>query len=282
MRLGFLRKYTCLLLLFVILLFVSTVSAQGLTAETSPPALARIGIDQKLDAQLPLDLQFRDESGKTVRLGQYFGEKPVVLSLVYYECPMLCTLVLNGMVRTFRTLEFEVGKEYDVVTVSIDPKETPELAKAKKEQYVESYRRAGAKTGWHFLTGSESSIRQLADTVGFHYTYDEKTGQFGHASAIMVVTPTGRLAKYFYGVEFPPRDLRLGLVEASANKIGSPVDQILLYCLHYDPMTGKYGIVIKNVLRLTGLATVALLGTFIGLMLFKERARKRSEQAAGA
>jgi len=268
--------------LLVILLLVSTVSAQGLTAGSTPSALARIGIEQKLDSQLPLDLEFRDESGKTVKLGQYFGEKPVVLSLVYYECPMLCTLVLNGMVRTFRTLEFEAGKEYDVVTVSIDPKETPELAKAKKQQYLESYGRAGAASGWHFLTGSENSIQQLADSVGFRYTYDEKTGEFGHASAIMVATPGGRLAKYFYGVEYPPRDLRLGLVEASADKIGSPVDQILLYCLHYDPMTGKYGVVIKNVLRLTGFATVALLGTFIGVMLFKERLRRRSEQAARA
>ncbi len=268
--------------LFVILLFVSTVSAQGLTAGSTPPALAEIKIEQKLDSQLPLDLEFRDESGKAVRLGQYFGKKPVVLSLVYYECPMLCTLVLNGMVRTFRTLEFEVGKEYDVVTVSIDPKETPELARVKKKHYLESYGRPGAATGWHFLTGSEQSIRQLANTVGFHYTYDETTGEFGHASAIMVATPGGRLAKYFYGVEYPPRDLRLGLVEASANKIGSPVDQILLYCLHYDPMTGKYGVVIKNVLRLTGLATVALLGAFIGLMLFRERVRRRNEQAARA
>ncbi len=226
--------------------------------------LDQIGLDQKLNAQIPLELRFKDENGRTVRLGQYFGERPVLLTLVYYECPMLCTLVLNGTVRAMRTLDFSAGSEFEVVTVSINPKETPDLAAAKKAQYVDSYRRDGADKGWHFLTGEEDQIKQLADAVGYRYAYDTDSQQFAHPSGIILLTPEGRVARYFYGVEYSPRDMRLGMIEAAKEKIGSPVDQVLLFCYHYDPTTGKYSLTILNFLRLAALLTVA----GIGLLLF--------------
>ena len=225
-----------------------------------PPLLKEVAIDQKLNQQLPLELIFRDENGVPVKLGQYFGKKPVVLSLVYYNCPMLCTQILNGMVTTFRVLPFQIGKEFDVVTVSFDPRETPALAAAKKKTYVEylpQAAHANANAGWHFLTGDESTIKQLTQAVGFRYRFDEATNQFAHASAIMVATPEGKLSHYFYGIEYSARDLRLALVQSAANKIGSPVDQLLLYCYHYDPATGKYGAVVMNMIRLGGLVTLA-------------------------
>src|SRR5215813_8892326 len=215
----------------------------GPVASGLPKALQEVRIDQKLDQQLPLDLDLKDESGQTVKLGQYFGKRPVIVSLVYYNCPMLCTQVLNGMVSAFRTLSFTPGAEYEIVTVSFDPRETAALAAAKKEIYVNylpAAKRAGAINGWHFLTGDEASIKRLTDAVGFHYAFDPATNQFAHASGIMLATPEGRLAQYYYGIEYSAKDLRLGLVEASANKIGSPVDQLLLYCYHYDPATGSY------------------------------------------
>jgi protein SCO1 len=225
-----------------------------------PSLLKEVAIEQKLDQQLPLELIFRDENGVPVKLGQYFGKKPVVLSLVYYNCPMLCTQILNGMVTTFRVLPFQIGKEFDVVTVSFDPRETPALAAAKKKTYVEylpAAAHANANAGWHFLTGDESTIKQLTEAVGFRYRFDEATNQFAHASAIMVATPEGKLSHYFYGIEYSARDLRLALVQSAANKIGSPVDQLLLYCYHYDPATGKYGAVVMNMIRLGGLVTLA-------------------------
>jgi protein SCO1/2 len=197
-----------------------------------PDVMKEIGIDQKLDARLPLDLAFRDERGKTVELRQYFGRRPVILALVYYQCPMLCTFVLNGLLSSAKNLPFEIGKEFEVVTVSIDPKETPLLAESKQTMYAGLYGRPGAVHGWHFLTGEESSIRQLAAAVGFRYVYDKQSEQYGHASGIMVLTPDGRVSRYLYGIEYPARDLRLALVEASGGKIGSPVDQILLLCYH--------------------------------------------------
>ena len=233
-----------------------------------PKALSDVRIEQKLDQQLPLDLVFRDESGQQVKLGQYFGKKPVVLAFVYYDCPMLCTQVLNGMVTSFRVLPFQVGNEFDVVTVSFDPRETSTLAAAKKKVYVNylpENMRANANNGWHFLTGDQANITQLTDAAGFHYRWDEETKQFAHASAIMVTTPQGKLSRYFYGIEYAPRDLRLGLIESSANKIGSRVDQLLLYCYHYDPATGKYGAAIMRVMRVAGVLTV--LG-ILAMMLF--------------
>jgi protein SCO1 len=237
-----------------------------------PAALRDVGIDQKLDQQLPLDLVFRDESGQQVRLGQYFGQKPVVLAFVYYDCPMLCTQVLNGMVTSFRVLPFQIGKEFDVVTVSFDPRETSALATAKKKIYVNylpDKMRTNAASGWHFLTGDPDSIKQLTDAVGFRYHYDEPTKQFAHASGIMLATPQGKLSRYFYGVEYSARDLRLGLIESSANKIGSPVDQLLLYCYHYDPATGKYGAAVMKVMRTAGVITV--LSILAMLFLLKAR-----------
>lgn len=249
--------------------------AQILNSGAPPPMLREVGIDQKLGAPLPLDLTFRDERGETVQLQQYFGEKPVILSFVYYECPMLCTQVLNGLLESLRTVSFDVGKQFEIVTVSFDPGETPKLAADKKASYVKQYKRAGAEQGWHFLTGDTASIRQLTQAAGFRYTYDPATDQFAHASGIMVVTPQGKMARYFYGIEYSGRDLRLALVEAAENKIGSPVDALLLYCFHYDPLTGKYGLVIMNVLRLAGVATVMALGTFMLVMFRRDRREHR-------
>jgi protein SCO1/2 len=238
-----------------------------------PKALSDVGIDQKLNEQLPLELEFRNESGEAVKLGDYFGKKPVVLSLIFYECPMLCNQVLNGMVSAFRVMSFKPGEEFEVITVSFDSRETPTLAAAKKRTYV-SYlpdeKHAGANSGWHFLTGDETNIKRLTDAVGFRYHFDEATNQFAHASAIYVATPQGKLARYFYGIEYAPRDLRLGLIEASENKIGSPVDQLLLYCYHYDPATGKYGAVVMNMIRLGGIATLmAMIALFFLLRRYR-------------
>ena len=237
-----------------------------------PSALQDVRIEQKLDQQLPLDLVFRDEAGQQVKLGQYFGKKPVVVALVYYDCPMLCTQVLNGMVTSFRVLPFQIGNEFDVVTVSFDPRESSALAAAKKKVYVNylpEKMRSNAGNGWHFLTGDEANIAQLTEAVGFHYRWDEATKQFAHASAIMLTTPEGKLSRYFYGIEYPARDLRLGLIESSANKIGSPVDQLLLYCYHYDPATGKYGAAVMKVMRIAGVLT--MIGIAAMLLLLKAR-----------
>jgi protein SCO1/2 len=229
----------------------------AVAASVLPPALRNIGLDQNLNAQIPLSLIFRDDSGRELPLSAYFGSRPVVLALVYYQCPMLCTQVLNGMVMSLRGMSLESGRDFDVVTVSIDPTEMPDLAAKKKAEYLRRYAKGSA--GWHFLTGAEPQIKQLAHAVGFRYAYDPKTKQYAHASAIMVVTPSGRLSRYFYGIEYAPRDLRLGLVEASENKIGSPVDQILLYCYHYDPNTGKYSAIVMNIVRLAGALTLLIL-----------------------
>jgi protein SCO1/2 len=237
--------------------------------------LRDVGIDQKLGASLPLDLAFRNENGETIQLQQYFGERPVILSFVYYECPMLCTQVLNGLVESLRTLAFDAGKQFELVTVSFDPSETPKLAADKKTSYLKQYKRAGAEQGWHFLTGDSAAIRLLTQAAGFHYKYDPVTDQFAHASGIMVITPQGRIARYFYGIEYSGRDLRLALVEAAENKIGSPVDALLLYCFHYDPLTGKYGLVIMNVLRLAGIATVVVLASFMIVMFRRDRRENR-------
>ena len=236
-----------------------------------PKALREAGIDQHLNEQLPLDLAFRDESGQPVRLGQYFGKRPVVLSFVYYNCPMLCTQVLNGMTTAFRVMKFTPGTEYDVVTVSIDPRESAPLAAEKKNLYVNSLpeaKRASALQGWHFLTGDEQSIKRLAATAGFRYYWDESSNQFAHASGIMIATPEGKLSQYYYGIEYSARDLRFGLIEASANKIGSPVDQLLLFCYHYDPATGKYGAVVMRMVQIGGVITVV---GIIGMLLLLRR-----------
>lgn len=231
-----------------------------------PQLLKDVGVDQKLNQSIPLGLQFKDENGKTVELRQYFGAKPVVLSLVYYSCPMLCTQVLNGLERSLKELSLEIGKDYTVVTVSIDPTERPVLAAAKQQLYTGLYGRAGAAEGWHFLTGAEPQIKQLAQSVGFRYAYDRDTKQFAHASAIMLLTPEGKISRYFYGITYPSRDLRLGLVDASERKIGTPVDAILLFCYHYDPGTGKYGLIISRVIQIAGGLTVLFVGGLIFIL----------------
>jgi protein SCO1/2 len=235
-----------------------------------PSLLKEVGIDQKLDQSIPLDLAFREEHGKPVRLGEYFSKKPVILSLVYYNCPMLCTQVLNGLESSLKLIPMDMGQQFDVVTVSIDPTERPVLAAAKQALYTGLYGRPGAAEGWHFLTGDEQQIRQLANSVGFRYAYDPDSKQFAHASAIMLLTPEGKISRYFYGIQFPSRDLRLGLVEASAGKIGSPVDQVLLFCYHYDPSTGKYGLLISRLIQAAGAATVLAIGALLWVLYRKE------------
>jgi protein SCO1/2 len=254
---------------------IAPAQQMGIPAASLPMMVQGVGIDQNLNAQIPLELKFKDETGQAVRLGQYFRDKPVVLALVYYECPGLCDLILNGLSHAMEQISLNVGADYEVVTVSFNPKESWQLAGAKKATYLERYNRpgalAGAKAGWHFLTGDQASIKSLADTVGFHYKYDPVNNQFAHASAIFVLTPEGKISRYFYGIEYKPRDFRLGLVEASANKIGSAADQVMLFCYHYDPTTGKYGMAITQVTRVLGTATVLLLGGFVFIMLRRER-----------
>jgi protein SCO1/2 len=233
--------------------------------------LSRVGIDQKLDSQLPLDLPFRDDAGRDVHLGDYFGKRPVVLALVYYDCPQLCTEVLNGMVRALKALTFTPGQEYDIVVVSFDAREKPPLAAAKKAKILEKYGDSSHSGAFHFLTGDVNPIKKLTAAVGFRDVYDVHTSQYAHASAIYVVTPDGRMSRYFYGIEYSPKDLRLGLIEAAQNKIGNPVDQLLLFCYHYDPSTGKYTPLVTNILRAAGGATILALGGFIAIMLIRER-----------
>jgi protein SCO1/2 len=240
-----------------------------------PPQLLGVGIVQKLNAQVPLDLPFVDEEGRAVKLGDYFGKKPVVLSLIYYACPMLCTTAENGLLEAVKQLKFDAGDEFEILTVSFDPSDKPMNAKAKKSVYVGLYGRPGADQGWHFLTGNQDSINRLTDAVGFHYTYDEPSRQFAHAAGIMVITPQGRISHYFYGIQYPAGDLRLALVESSNNKIGNPVDAVLLYCSHYNPAVGKYGFVVSRVLQLAGMLTVLSIGTLV-LVMFRAERRARA------
>lgn len=256
------------LLGLLVLLSVAGARAQVRNASQLPPVLRNVGIDQRLDQQVPLDLPFRDESGDVVHLGEYFGTKPVILSLVYYECPMLCTTALNGLLESLKELKFDVGKQFEVLTVSFDPTEKPPLAAAKKALYVGTYGRPGAADGWHFLTGDQDSIRRLTEAVGFRYNYDPSIKQYVHATGLIVLTPQGRIARYFYGIQYPAGNLRLGLVEASQGKIGSPVDEVLLYCCQYDPETGKYSLIISRVLKIGAAITVLSLGGLI-LVMFR-------------
>jgi protein SCO1/2 len=252
----------------------STHLSPGLLAQSAPPprvdpatllpeALKDIGIDQRLGERLPLDVVVQDEQGRSVRLGDYFGQRPVVLTLVYYECPMLCTQVLNGLLTALRVLSFTPGKEFDIVTLSFDPSERPALAAAKKAEYLEDYARPDAAAGWHFLTGDASSIAAVAKAAGFRYRRDQKTDLFIHASGLMVATPDGTLARYFYGIDYSARDLRLALVEASNGRIASPIDRVLLFCFHYDPALGRYSVLTLNLVRAGGVITVVALVAFV-------------------
>lgn len=230
-----------------------------------------VGITQRMNQQVPPDLTFRDETGKSVRLGDYFGKKPIVLSLVYFNCPFMCTEVLNGELRALQGVPLKLGSDYDAVTVSFDPKDGPQQAALKNRMYTGMYARPTAPGSWHFLTGDQASIQALTDAVGFGYAYDPPSGQFAHATAIMILTPEGRVSRYFYGVQYPTRDVRLGLVEASEGRIGSPTDAALLFCFHYDPLTGKYGLIVSNVIRIAGAVTMLVLAIFLFWMFHQEK-----------
>jgi protein SCO1/2 len=240
-----------------------------------PPVLRDVGFDQRLNGQVPLDLEFRDEDGRTVRLADYFDGKPVVLVLAYYRCPMLCTQVLNGLVQSMLDMPLSAGRDFNVLTVSFDPREQPELAAAKKHTYLPRYGRPGAEHGWHFLTGDEGPIKALTEAVGFRYTYDPRHDVFAHASGILVLTPAGRISRYFLDVKYSPRDLRLGLVEASQGRVGSLWDKALLYCFHYDPREGKYGPAVMNFVRAGGVLTLLALAVFAGVLWRRERPRAK-------
>ncbi len=246
------------------------------TSNGMPEALKSVGIEQKLNEQLPLDAEFKDENGEMVKLGTYFGKnRPVVLALVYYECPMLCNEVLNGLTGSLKGIAFDAGKDFDVVAISFDARENdkPDLAKNKKASYLNRYERAGAENGWHFLTGTQSEIDKLTQSVGFNYHYDAASDQFAHAGGIMIITPDGKISRYLYGIDYAPKDLKFALIESAEGKIGNPVDQLYLYCFHYDPATGKYGLTILSVMRLMAVATILGLGGM--LFIFLRRDRKR-------
>jgi protein SCO1/2 len=278
----------------LVLALASLASAQGISRaenenstsnarNSRPSILQQVGIDQRIGQVLPLDAHFTDEYGKDVTLGSYFHHgKPVLLALVYYDCPMLCDQVLNGMASSLNVLRFDAGKEFEVLAVSFDPRETPKLALEKKEMYLKRYKRAGAEQGWHFLTGQPESIKKITEAAGFHYVWDNNTNQFAHSSAVILITPEGRVAQYYYGIEYSPKDMRLGIIEASKEKLGTVVDSVILYCYHYDPTTGKYGAVVMNLVRLAGLVTVLLMGGLIGFSLYREsRANQESVRHAG-
>jgi protein SCO1 len=251
-------------------------------ANQKPAILDHVGIDQHLNQQIPLDLTFQDENGQPVQLRQYFGQKPVIVTMVYFQCPMLCSEVMSGLTYTLNGMSnFNVGREFDVLTVSFDPRDTPQAAKENKERYLKRYRRAGSEQGWHFLVGKKEQIDALAQALGFRYVWDEENQQFAHASGIMLLTPSGRIAQYYYGIEYDPSNIHLGLVEASQGKIGTFVDQLLLYCYHYDPRQGKYGAAIFNILRITAATAVLVLGGFILLMLRRERAGRMKPVVQG-
>lgn len=243
-------------------------------ADKSAVIVEEVGIDQRLNAQIPMDATFRDEAGRDVTLRGLVNGRPVILVLAYYRCPMLCNEVMNGVVRALRVIEFEPAKDFDIVTISIDPNETPKLAAEKKASYVKSYGKPSANQGWHFLTGSEESIKAMTSATGFRYVYDPASDQYAHAGGIMLLTTEGRISRYFYGVEYSPRDLKFGLMEASENEIGSLVEKVLLLCFHYDPSTGKYGFVVMTVLRVAGGLFLLALGTFWYRMFRRGRRRK--------
>ena len=256
-----------------------SVPPPGKAATEQIPILREVGIDQKLGDRVPFDLVFVDESGRDVRLGDLFRDRPVVLALVYYECPMLCTQVLSGLDGSLTALSFSAGKEFDLLVVSFDPGETPAIAADRRKNFINRYRRVGSEGGIRFLTGRQESIAKLADAVGFRYAYDEAIDQYAHPAAITLLTGDGRVSRYLYGIEFAPKDLRLGLVEASEGRVGTAVDTLLLYCYHYDPESGKYGMAIMNLIRLAGVLTVVCLATFIVVSLRRER---RGVEARGA
>jgi protein SCO1 len=243
----------------------------GVVSSALPAPLREIGFDQNIGRSLPLDTAVRDETGRTVRLAEYFGKRPVVLIFAYYSCPMLCAQVINGMASALGVLSLQPGTDLEIVTISFDPRDTAETAKTKKAGYLERYSRPGAAAASHFLTADQPAIDRLTKAAGFRYVWDEQTRQFAHPTGVIVLTPDGRFARYLFGIEYGPRDLRLALVEASAGKVGTAVDTLLLYCYHYDPMTGRYGFVVIRALRVAAGATVLALGTFVFVMVRREK-----------
>ena len=278
-RVGITSLVAAVLLVHALAAPADTQPAVGQPAAAQPDALRGVGIDQRLDQQVPLDVVFRDETGAPVAFGSLLRGKPVILSLVYYRCPMLCTLVLNGLLSAMRALPFDAGREFDVITVSFDPTDTPDRAAQEKATYLADYRRPGAADGWHFLTGDATAIERLAAAVGFRYRYDPERKEFAHAAGIEVLTPTGVIARYFFGVEFSPRDLKFGLIEAAENRIGTPIDQLLLFCFRYDPGSGRYTAAVLNGVRAGGVITLLALAGFIAWAVRRERTG-RARQAA--
>ena len=272
-----LRRTHAIGAMVMVCLWIGSGVARAQLAEEIPKALEEVGITEHLDAKLPMELEFRDEDGISVTLGSFFdGERPVILTLNYYRCPMLCGLMLNGLVDGLEQMEWTPGQEFEIVTVSINPLETPALAKEKKQNYIKRYGRPSAMSGWHFLTGREPEIDRLAETVGFRFVYDPVEKQYAHAAAIFVCTPDGRVARYLYGIEYPPKRLKLGLLEASEGKIGSTLDQLILYCYHYDPSSRRYSPVAMNIMRVGGGATASILAVTLGMLWFREWRRKKS------
>lgn len=257
-----------------ILYLVSLAGAAG--AIPQQQIAARIGLEQKLEAKLPLHARFRDEHSAPVELGSFFEGKPVILTLAYYQCPNLCTLVLNGILQTAQELKLNAGEDYQIVVVSIDPHDLPALAAAKKQSYIERYRRAGASNGWHFLVGDREAIAQVADAVGYRFAYDEETRQFAHPSTIVVLTPEGKISRYFPGIEYPAREVRLALGEASHERVGSLADRIFLLCFHYNAQTGKYGVLISRMMQVAGIGSALALALYIAVMAGHDRRPRRT------
>lgn len=279
-------EFTRRTVLVVLVLMTGVLPASAQMADPSsdrlPSQLGDVGIEQKLGDEVPLKLQFHDETGKTVALGDHFQtSRPVILSLVYYNCQMLCSEVLAEIAHSLRRLKFDAGKQFEIVTVSFDPRETPQMAAAAKSKYLAMYGRPGAETGWHFLTGDQASIAALSNAVGFHFSWDSRTNQFAHATGIMLLTPEGRIAQYYYGARYFPSDLRLGLIEASHNQIGTLADQIVLYCYHYDPRTGRYGAIVFRVIQVSGGFTLLILGSLISFLFFSDP-KRRPRLSSGA
>jgi len=251
----------------------------GIVASNVPPRFQEVTFSQRLGERLPLDARFTDEEGRPVTLGDYFGKKPIVLAFVYYQCPMLCPLVMNGISSALKVVPFTAGNEFDVVLISFDARDTPEAANAKKRAHLQHWATPETANGWHFLTGEEAEIRRVTSAAGFTFEWDESSQQFAHVSGLLVATPDGRLSRYFYGVEYSPKDLRLALVDSGQGRLGSVVDELLLYCFHYDPANGRYGAVFMNIMRLGGVLTVGLVAGFIVLMRLRE-SRQTAERHA--
>ena len=238
----------------------------------------QVRFDQNLGVKVPAELGFRDEQGRSVTLGDYFGKRPMILTLVYFECPMLCTQELNSLTRSLRPLSINIGEDFDILTVSISPTETPELASKKKSNYLERYGRPGAERGWHFLTGDEASIRRLADLAGFHYVFNPRTKLYAHAAGLVVLAPDGTITRYFSGLDYPSKDLQLSLAEAGRGRVGSPIARMILLCYDYDPATGKYNLAVMRTVRVLGVATVLVLAG--SLYMMSRRDRRRSPSSA--